>query len=293
MNTVIYVLGYNRPQHLLSTLLGLSKQLNNYSGKRKFQVEIRIDGSKDGLINQDILNVLERFNYPYMVSPKNFGLRSSILSVLGCFKASEYDSMILLEDDILISDDCLVYFDNMLMHYEHDSKILQISAYSPFNFNSSFVFRHPRISTWGWATWKHKFPLLDDFVLDWRGFNVTAFTASQIQMIEEYMPDTIGLFDSMQSGKINAWSLDLLTYSVRNNLKTIYPSSTLLDNIGMDGTGENCGKRKSFNLFVEKKHLLNLQNLLELETSKSLIRKFNRYYSRNRIWKIYRMLYGI
>ena len=292
MRICIYVLGYNRPKHLFSTLTGLTNALSKYSGKTEFEVLIRIDGSKHGEFNQEILNVLSNFHYAHSISTVNLGLRLSILSVLTSFKESKFDSMILLEDDILIKADCLTYFDLMLNKYKDDPNIIQISAFSPLNSRESYIFRHPRIATWGWATWKDKFPLTSDFTIEWSEDNAPDLTTDKMKIVKEYMPDVIGLFDFMHEAKINAWSLDLLSYSIRNNLSTIYPSTSLIENIGMDGSGENCGDRSSFVIFKRNRYLLNLKNLEELYLNNKIKQIFKQYYSPSLIWKIFRKLYG-
>lgn len=292
MKIGIYVLGYNRPNHLFATLSGLSRALDLYEGYSEFTVSIKIDGPKNGIVNQEIMEVLTSFDFDYTISNVNSGLRSSVLSILESFYLSDFDAMILLEDDILIKEYCITYFDRMLKKYEEDDRIIQVSAFSPLNSQKSYVVRHPRIATWGWATWKKKFPKTSDFIINWNSMKDTTFSSEEFKILSEFMPDVIGLFDHMRSGKINAWSLDFLTYTLKNNLYTIYPSSSLIENTGMDGSGENCGNRSSFTLFKRSRHNIRVGNLEESPMNSSLKRVFNLFYSPNFFWRIYRKIYG-
>jgi len=61
------------------------------------------------------------------------------------------------------------------------------------------------------------------------------------------MNDLKKLFRLQKKGLRDLWSVDLLIYAMTKKKKTIYPSISFIKNIGLDGSGENCRKRYSFN----------------------------------------------
>lgn len=50
------------------------------------------------------------------------------------------------------------------------------------------------------------------------------------------------MFLSAHKGEISSWAVRWLAYAWINNMYTLYLSRSLVSNIGMDGSGTNCGE---------------------------------------------------
>ena len=296
MRCLVAVVGFNRPRHLELTLEALSCALLNKSSNFQVDIHVFVDRalSQNHLKeNDNVVNLIKRKSLNYTYRENNYGLRRNIIDILKIFKKSTYDNLILIEDDILIHRDAFNYFEDMFFKYEQDENIIQISCFSPLKADKLDVFRHPRLSTWCWGTWRSKLPDFDDCIVDWSEFDLSSWLTKNYYKLY-CMPDVIDILEAQSSGKINAWSLDLLIYMINNNLQTIYPTSSLSLNIGHDGSGINCGKQSLFNWrlrfgsnnFGNSK--LNICNIDE-RSQMNFIRIFKNYYQPSIIKRLSRL----
>jgi hypothetical protein len=296
MSCLVAVVGFNRPRHLEITLEALSCALLNKSSNFQIDIHVFVDRALSPNHIEDNVNVInliksKSLNYTYREN--NYGLRKNIIDILKIFKKSTYDNLILIEDDILIHRDAFRYFEDMFFKYKQDENIIQISCFSPLEDDRLDVFRHPRLSTWCWGTWRNKLPDFDDCIVDWSEFNLSSWLTKNYYKLY-CMPDVIDILEAQAAGKINAWSLDLLIYMINNNLQTIYPTSSLSLNIGHDGSGINCGKQSIFNWRLRfggnnfGKSKLNICEIRE-RSQMEFIQLFKDYYQPSIIKKLSRL----
>ena len=99
---------------------------------------------------------------------QNLGCGASVSQAISWFFSHE-EMGIILEDDILVSDDFFEYSSQMLKKYKHDRRIMMVSGY---NFSGShvvsdkyFFTRNPSVS--GWATWRRAWDLFDFELTHW------------------------------------------------------------------------------------------------------------------------------
>jgi hypothetical protein len=101
-------------------------------------------------------------------------------------------------------------------------------------------------SCWGWATWKHAWAYFEKNV------------EKQIQQLEDknawkdftlnnaYPSFKEQLFLNRE-GKLNTWAIFWYTSVFLKDGLSLHPGKSLVQNIGHDGTGENCGSNIQFN----------------------------------------------
>ena len=295
MKVLVAIVGYNRPKHILSCINSLERELNNYSGTFDFIPKFFIDGLKSHLnINEknnhdEVKKIVSSREYQYKFQKNNLGLREHIFTVLCEFKKSKYDCLVLLEDDIKIMKSCLNFYDQMLRRFQFDKNVIQVSGYSPLDSENLSIFFNHRLSTWGWATWKEKLPNLDEYKIDWSEFDSRDWLKKNSKIVKT-MPDIARMFKYQKNKIINAWSLDLLVYMVNKELYTLYPSISLIENIGHDGSGENCRKKIDFKSKVVRCSNSDFTDT-HLTNNSSFDREFTNFYKRSvfkrLIYKVY------
>ena len=152
---------YNRPQHLSKTLEALKQ--NELSAAT--DLFVFSDGAKG---HDDIENVravrehlaeLTGFkSVTVKEASQNLGLATSIIS--GVSEVVEkFGRVIVIEDDIVLSNAALQYFNSALEYYKNHQDVFSISAFNFQNFSVPPTYKYdtyfiPRMQCWGWATGK-------------------------------------------------------------------------------------------------------------------------------------------
>ena len=245
----ITVVAYSRPDHLKKLLFSLKvNKIKNFT--------VFIDGADDFFIRkqqQKIIKMLQMIDWAdvkIINRPTNIGLRKSIISSLDDqFKI--YDKVILLEDDCIPQ---MGFFDFMLQSLEtfkDNKKIRSICGYQlPINLmntNKIETIMSSRFIPWGWATWKDRWqdyepnltPIIDKLKVK--------------DIINDLPSDLLHYLDHYSHKNIqnDIWSINWVLVHYLTKTYTIFPSTTLIENIGFDGTGVHSITTKAF------KHLPN------------------------------------
>lgn len=249
--TKVALFAFNRPSHLRDTL----ENILTYSN---FPINIYIDGpnnDNDFLQQKKIDKVIDNItvqNYKKRICikkrSKNLGLASSIISgIEDGFR--ETDELIIIEDDILTTLDFFKFIKYWLNEARSDKEILSICGYQ-FSFNEKLnekflsTYKMPRFIPWGWATWKEKWE--DNYTN-----NIENIRNRYKDFFQSYsLPEDIQLYingDSFDVENSDTWSIPWTVAHYLNNMKSIFPSYSLVKNIGFDGSGVHCGKTDIFN----------------------------------------------
>lgn len=116
---------------------------------------------------RDLIRSVDWCEVRLRTSAKNIGLGRSIRRGV-CEALREYGSAIIIEDDIECVTGTYAYMCAALKAYEHDNRVMSISAYShprlvPLDVHEAPYF-DGRYSCWGWGTWRRA----------WRGMSIPA-----------------------------------------------------------------------------------------------------------------------
>lgn len=173
----------------------------------------------------------------------NVGAHISITSGINMV-LEQYDCFIFLEDDIVVSNDFLLFMNDGLEYYSKDSSVFSICAYKigfqlPKGYDKD-IFFYPCNSPWGFATWKNRWKKVnlnhyDRYSEVKKNKNMCKFAS-----IGFYIK---GILIADSKGEINATDLRVYYYMFLNNMCSIFPSISKAQNWGFDGTGEHCGNR--------------------------------------------------
>lgn len=239
---VILVFAYKRPVHLKRTLDALA---HNHL-VALLPIRIYVDGPRqpsDEHLVHHVAHIASQStsfaSVEIIQRPKNLGLYNSLTS--GITEAmQQYDSALVFEDDIYTSSYTIKYLIDGLEMYRTFDKVASIHAYTP-PINSSLpeTFFLRGADCWGWATWRDR----------WSHFRHDAFNMAneikQANLIHEF--NLKGNFNYYQmlcdraNGVNNSWAICWHASCFLSNKLTLHPGRSLVENIGLDFSGEHCG----------------------------------------------------
>lgn len=236
---------YNRPIHTLRVLEALVEN----EGADSTPLYIFADGPKNDTDKnvEEVRKVISAFkgfkSKTIIAKEKNIGLAESIIT--GVEKVLEqHETVIVLEDDIVTSPQFLNYMNSGLEKYSHEESVISINAYMyPIN-GLAETFFLKNADCWGWATWRR----------GWRFFEkdgqklLNKFTDPKL-ITEFNIDNTYPYHQMLQNqvqGKNNSWAIRWYASAFLNNKLGLYVGKSLIENIGLDNSGENCGEANQF-----------------------------------------------
>ena len=248
---------YNRLWHTKKTVESLSKN----SLAQKSDLFIFSDGAKNSLQEENVENVREYIksikgfkSVTIIEKDKNYGLADSIIAGVTQV-VNEYGKIIVLEDDLVLSDFFLEYMNQALMTYEKSEEVISIHGYCyPVKDNLPETFFLKGADCWGWATWKRGWAL---FELD------AAKLLQEIkdQNIEKEFDfnssiEYVKMLRNQVKGKIDSWAIRWHASAFLLGKLTLYPGVSLVNNIGIDSSGTHLGTTKKFNTQISPKEIV-------------------------------------
>ena len=296
---VIFV--YNRPDHTKKTIEALAE---NYLAKET-DVFIFSDAAKNEKATANVQMTRKYIetvpdknlfkSVEIIKAPRNKGLANSIISGVSEI-VDKYGRVIVLEDDLITSTVFLKFMNSALDYYQNEEKIFTISGYSnidiPKSYNDSVYFSH--ISTsWGWATWKKEW---DSVIWDHEHYKNIM---ENKKLLREYKNkignERIKMLKLQLEGKIDSWAIRRLFSQLEQKKFTVFPSKTLVINIGLDGSGTHSGLNKNFDKELMLSHNFGFEEVKfeeNKEINKCIYKKNNKFITRkifNRLKKIMRI----
>lgn len=244
----IALFAYNRPWHTEQTLRAL--KANELAADSRLY--IFCDGPRPGASPQELeaidqvrtLAKAKRWcgEVTVVEAPANKGLAASIMDGVTQL-CEQYGKVIVLEDDIATSHGFLRYMNEALDIYAQDGQVMHISGYLhqyqgaeklPETFFLHFM------ACWGWATWQRAWQQLERDPV-----RLLEQLKAPGRMREMNLDGAIAFDGQLRdniSGKIRTWAIRwFATISLKRGL-CLYPRRSLVQNIGMDGSGENSGE---------------------------------------------------
>lgn len=164
---------------------------------------------------------------------KNIGCRQAVSSAINWFFAN-------VEEGIILEDDCVPgpaffgYCQELLEHYRHDARIMQIcglNVLKKWNRNGHSYFFSSYGPVWGWASWRRSWKYYDVDMKLWPVIRNSQLYEDFCQCSEESVYRA-GLYDMVFKGEIDTWDLQWGFSKLINNGLSIIPSVNLISNIG-------------------------------------------------------------
>ena len=272
--TVIIIFAYNRPSHLKRVLIALE---NN---KVKNDIYLIIDGPKnkfDKINQEDISLSLTRFSnknkriVKIIKRKKNLGLAKSITGGI-TYLSKKYQNLIILEDDTIAYKNFIRFVEKHLKLIKSIDNTQVICGYQFPNFEknpktlktlllSNFV-------SWGWAIKSREWQAYLKFKKKNKKKNIKAVPI----FLRNYFEDKYTV-----KQKKNIWSLDFMYYNFIKGNKYIFPNTSLIKNIGFDGSGVNSKATTKLQVKEDKVNKFDFTKL----NSKTLINRQTKIISKN------------
>ena len=245
---------YNRPDHTKKVL----DELNKCALAERTEVFIFSDGSKNEKSKDAVdatRKIIDEFaannnfrNVTIRKSEVNRGLKKSVIS--GATEILEkFGRIIVLEDDLLTSEDFLIFMNGALDYYEKIPKVWSICGYTP-NLNAlrnydKDVYMIERGGSWGWATWYDRWKTIDWEAKDYPRFRADKKRVKAFRKIGYNLPE---MLDAQKNGLIDSWAV-LFTYEkFKQGRYTVNPSISRIKNVGTDGSGTHSRSEKRWDV---------------------------------------------
>ena len=241
-----------RPWHLHKTL----KYLGCCSEARFTEITLFVDGARDFRDQRKINDVIKVANscrtqfkaLNIIERQENYGCAASILEGVGEMLVKN-DRIIVLEDDIIVSDKFLAYMNKALEMYQDKGNVFHINGFN-YDVDTSSI-SNPQSSChvirpmfcWGWATWKDR----------WENMTKDPLANDPYYLIETIPKNRMHSFNldgSMNwwqqvtanaSGGLNTWAIFWFAFIFKSNGLCLTPLVSMTKNIGFDGSGAHCG----------------------------------------------------
>ncbi|MDP1801069.1 MAG: glycosyltransferase family 2 protein [Bacteroidota bacterium] len=283
---------YNRPKHTKQTLESLKK--NKLSAETILYVfadgqkaTATIEDKKNIKETRELIKTLTGFKQIVLTEKeKNDGLANSI--ILGVTDIiNKHDKVIVLEDDLVVSPFFLDFMNEGLNIYRSTANIYSINGFMfPVKHKKNEVVLLPYTSTWGWATWKDKWKIFDPEMKGKEALLSNKKLASEFNLGSNN-------YIQMLKFKNNSWGIKWYYSVFMKKGLNIFPTRSLVTNIGFDGSGTNCEDNSPINASlsenkIEVKYIesidpyfyKNYVNYFHQNKTRSLIKKTINYFKK-------------
>ena len=263
INTAICLFVYNRPRHTNQVLKSLSKCKNFkkfplYIFSDNFKLSKKEDKLEVNLVRSKILEFKKNNKHIFIkFSKTNFGLYKNLTKGIS-YVLTKYSSVIVLEDDLVLDHNFLNFMYSSLDKYKNEKKILQISGYSyPINCNSNDAYFLNLTSCWGWATWSDRWRAFIKFSKNkkliheiYNNIQYDSNKKNNFNVSGSY--NYLKMLKKQLTSQFNSWGILFYLFSFHKNFLNLFPSSTLVENRGFDGSGFHKSTSNVFNQVVGK-----------------------------------------
>ena len=285
LDTALCVFAFRRPAHLQLVLSSLLANCN----VNLMPIYIFIDGPRcpgDLFLQSQILSIVHdkvgHLKPQIHVYSENIGLFLSLTGginyVLGLHK-----SVIVIEDDIVVSPFFLDYMINAIAYYSDIDAVASIHGYTPpisDRLPETFFLRGA--DCWGWATWRDRWKLFR------HDASVMVQEIRERNLVREF--NLNGNFDYLSMlvdkgvGRNNSWAICWHASCFLADKLTLYPGSSLVKNVGLDYSGENCGPSELMetNLRLSQVRIMDIP----LEVNLDVFRSYSNHFKARNISKL-------
>ena len=185
---------------------------------------------------------------------KNFGNGKNIINGIN-FIFKKHDRAIVLEDDLEVGKNFLLFMNLCLDKYKNEKKIWHISGWN-FEFkpnNNRFdVFFSRNMNCWGWGTWKNR----------WKKFEkkpdklIKFFNKNKNKIYEFNLSNKIDYYGQIirnKNRKINTWAVFWYAQIFKNGGLCLSPNNSLVINDGFDRHSEHSHPNHFMNVIYKTK----------------------------------------
>ena len=276
----IVLFTYNRLEHTQKTIEALKQ--NVYAGDS--ELYIYSDGPKNEEAKESVaavrsfLRQVDGFKQVHIIErDKNWGLAENIIDGVTSI-VNKYGKIIVLEDDIVTSKYFLKYMNDALEVYKNEDRVMEINGYMPKikkeGIPETFFLEYA--DCWGWATWARAW---EYFRREPDAIRVS-FTKDEIYKFNLNGADD-GRWDQIVAncdGRLYTWAIFWDVAIFKNHGLSLMVRDSLVDNNGMDGSGEHCSTMGDFKTIINNEPILEYP--LTIKENKFARRNFENFFRR-------------
>ena len=269
---------YSRTDCLIKTVDALK---NNYQADES-ELYIFSDGPKDG--QEEKINKVRSYirtitgfkRIEIIESPRNKGLANSIISGVTEI-VNRYGKIIVLEDDLVTSPYFLKYMNDSLALYENESDVSCLCGYtypicSTIKERSFFI---RGADCKGWGTWKRAW---DMFEIDAQKLKVIL---KKEKLQKKFNFDCaypyMDMLQDQINGYIDSWAIRWLASAIINNQLCLYPTRSLVQDIGMGIPGSTHCTMQTNYFEVELDSVTSSWEKISVSESKEMFELYAQY----------------
>lgn len=186
---------------------------------------------------------------------KNFGVVDNSNMALQ-FIFDKFDRFIIMNDDLVTAPGFLKFINEAFERYGENEKLFSITGYCPpihipstYRYDAFFL---GRMSAWGCSMTKDRYDSVREITRE----EFDEFAANKKlsrAFVEAGGEDLLVMLKDVAYGSLEAWDVRCMYTQFMKNQYTVYPTQSLILNIGFDGTGMHCGKTDRFNVVLSDK----------------------------------------
>jgi hypothetical protein len=229
----VLVMGFNRPELLEVQLESLIKIGS------KVYVSLDVPKESDfanAELSRKCIAIVNRFSddlFDVRISKENLGSFRGVTEAI-TWGFSRETNLIILEDDVFVSEIFLSYATKLLMNFESNKSIGSIAGTnfvpkSHITLNTTSIRLSAFTSSWGWATWSDRW---DDYLGDLTTFPIHDFVFPTNFWSWKSKRYWERVFVATAYGKYDAWDYRWLYSNWKRRRLTVVPNSNLVINVG-------------------------------------------------------------
>lgn len=237
---------YNRPWHTEQTLRALRE--NDFADQSVLYVYA--DSPKHlasiGEIKkcEEVLELVLQEDWCHevklVVAPRNKGQVMSFVDGITDV-VNEHGKVIVLEDDQVTSKGFLKFMNEALDLYKDEEKVMHVSGYMyPAEFESQDTTFFLQVQSCpGWGTWKRAWDLYNHDCVD----HFTYFNQTKERRRKFDIEGNAYYFNQLKKNtgsNLYSWAVRWHASCIRAGGLSLFPARSLVQNIGLDGTGVHC-----------------------------------------------------
>jgi len=204
----------------------------------------------------------------------NLGLGRSIIDGVSSLLA-DFESVIVLEDDLVVSPFFLRYMLDGLNVYWDNRRVGSLHGYLyPLDIQLTDPFFIRGADCWGWATWRRAWQY---FSPDGREM-ARQIRAARLERTFNFSGSINYLKALQQSGTAAAdtWAVRWHASMFVRDMYSLYPPQSLVQNIGLDSSGSNCATTSAYHVELASSRIQEFP--LEVAESEEARRALERFF---------------
>jgi len=211
-------------------------------------------------------------------SPVNKGLANSIIEGVTDV-INQFGRVIVLEDDLIVSQNFLAFMNASLDFYEQNNKVFSISGYGlkvalPKNYDSDVYFT-PRGLSWGWATWNDRWSAVD---WDIKDFEKLKKDRRARQKLARGGTDLFPMLQKQLENNIDSWAIRWFYSQYKRNQLTVFPVLSKVKNLGFDADATHTNVYNRYKILFDYSNEQKFNFARKVLINPIILKSFQSYY---------------